>query len=306
MSNHQWRPLTTELGDTKSPLRQYMMSEFPNGLALRKQFRARSGPLIVEGNGTAPMTLGTAFDVMARMLIVPGHYPVDFIRSRWWQEAHDNAGIELVQIVRQALEEGGPAKERLYRSIWALGLLTEISRSMQAWMEGPVNPIVLAEGATLAGTVAALLTLAPEEALIQLDELRKLAETNLIPKLGDEDEVIFDPLLTGSVLIPASADIVADGLLIDMKVQLGTANAKTGVRTDDMTAQTVNQLVSYVLLDLDDFHKIKTLGIYSARYGSLITWPVQEALDLLAGKRVDLKRMREEFPDLLRNGFTSR
>jgi hypothetical protein len=304
MSNYQWRPLTTELGDPKSPLRQYLQAKFPNTLTLRKQFRARSYPLIVDGNGTRPMTLGTVFDVMMRLMIVPGHYPVDFPRTGWWQKAHDDAGAELVQIARQALDDGSTANEQFYRACWALGLLTEINRSLQAWELGPVNPIVLADDARLETSVADLLALAPDSALSQLDELRAVAETSFLPQLAKPVEL--DPFLVGSVIIPASADLIAGGVLVDMKVQLGPANSRTGVRADDMAARTVLQLIGYLLLDLDNDHGIKAVGIYSARYGSLITWPVREALDLLAGEQVDLGKMRKEFPALLRIGFAGR
>ena len=293
--------MVSELKDTKSPLRRYIVENFPNSLALRKEFRARSGPLLVAGNGTSPMTLGTAFDVMARLLIDPEHYPVNFLRSNIWREQHEEAGEQLVRIASDSLTGGPAAAESFYRASWALALLTEIYRSPFAWTDGPVNPILLAEGATLKSSVSALLALTPDSAVEQLNELREVAEASLIPQL--KTPVNLEPDLLGSILIPATADIIAGGVLVDMKVQLGLPNSKTGVRSDEMTILTVHQLIGYTLLDLNNDHKLEHLGIYSARYGALTTWPIQEAFNVLAGRPVDIALMRKQLPALLRSGF---
>ncbi|WP_166426784.1 hypothetical protein [Labedella populi] len=36
------------------------------------------------------------------------------------------------------------------------------------------------------------------------------------------------------------------------------------------------------------------MGIYSARFGHLVTWPVADVLEMLAGRPVDLADAREQ------------
>ena len=60
------------------------------------------------------------------------------------------------------------------------------------------------------------------------------------------------------------------------------------------------ELLGYLLLDYDDTYKIDALGVYSARWRYLATWPVDELLGVLAGDPVDLAQERADFAALVR------
>lgn len=103
------------------------------------------------------------------------------------------------------------------------------------------------------------------------------------------------------VFIPHWAD--GDLLLTD-----GTSSTlldvKTVMRTDHVgrTGRWLWQLLAYAWLDVDDDWCIRNAGLYLARHGALITWPVDElARRLLAAPYADdddLARLRAEFVDL--------
>jgi hypothetical protein len=73
----------------------------------------------------------------------------------------------------------------------------------------------------------------------------------------------------------ADADLILDGLLIDVK---GTV-APSRLRKPEFY-----QLLGYALLDYDDEYGIDRLGFYLPRFGRLITWPVGEYLAMLGGR----------------------
>ena len=97
------------------------------------------------------------------------------------------------------------------------------------------------------------------------------------------------PTFTGSALIKADADLIAAGLLLDLK-------------TDSKFSLSVTvlfQIIGYALLDFDDAYGIAEVGIFSARYVHLATWRLGDLLDELAGRTVSLAAVRREFRELL-------
>jgi hypothetical protein len=54
-----------------------------------------------------------------------------------------------------------------------------------------------------------------------------------------------------------------------------------------------------VLLDRGDWYGIRRVGVYLARQGRLVVWPLEELLAELAGRPVALQRLREEFAGLV-------
>lgn len=64
---------------------------------------------------------------------------------------------------------------------------------------------------------------------------------------------------------------------------------------------TVYQLISYALLDIEDRYRIEYVALYRARFGSAQRWPLQPLLTTLAGRPVELGRIRAEFCTAARN-----
>jgi len=119
-------------------------------------------------------------------------------------------------------------------------------------------------------------------------------ETTLIPHLATRPgRWHLGPVFTGSELLHADADLIAAGLLLDLK----TSAAKPSLARTDMF-----QVIGYALLDFEDAYRLTHLGIISARYAYLTTWPIQDLLDELAGHAVRLPDIRDDFRHLLREG----
>ncbi len=76
---------------------------------------------------------------------------------------------------------------------------------------------------------------------------------------------------------------------------------KDGARQAGLDCQTVLQLLGYTLLDFSAHFKISELGLCSARYAHLATWNLQQLLDELAGRSVDLAAERATFKEILRS-----
>lgn len=115
-------------------------------------------------------------------------------------------------------------------------------------------------------------------------------ENALLPELATRRGLwALGPTFAGSALIRADADVIAAGLLLDLKTV-----SKLSLGITDLF-----QVVGYALLDFDDEHQITELGIFSARYAYLATWGLGALLEELAGHPVSLQGTRMEFRGLL-------
>ena len=127
--------------------------------------------------------------------------------------------------------------------------------------------------------------------LDQLAGFRHVFSTILIPQLAARRGTwALGPTFTGSALIKADADLIAAGLLLDLK----TSAKKPSLGVTDLL-----QVIGYALLDFDDEYRLDALGIFSARYAYLAIWELPALLSELAGHDVDLRTVRGRFRDLL-------
>ena len=90
--------------------------------------------------------------------------------------------------------------------------------------------------------------------------------------------------------ITADADIVVDGLLLDIK---------STQHPHHLSMNAAWQLLGYLLLDTVDRYQIDTLGLYLTRSGVLVSWPVEEYLTLLGTRRRELPELRTVLAELL-------
>src|SRR5689334_20091435 len=97
------------------------------------------------------------------------------------------------------------------------------------------------------------------------------------------------PTFTGSALMKADADLIAAGLLVDLKT-----NSKFSL---GVTA--LFQVIGYALLDFHDTYHLDEVGIFSARYAHLAPWNLGALLDELAGQAIGLGALRQEFRELI-------
>ena len=315
-------PLTAEIASIRSPVRQFLGERFTSGLRdLQRRYREAAPSLAVPGVDRAdadPGTVGTAADWLLRFLVHPqpdlhlamlgvmrcARAKINLLTA--FAEIAESLGSSRSSIAAdfKALAGAAPAQrevtftgplpgnaaapEHLTRCCWALALLTE------GWRGGPMaaarGPLGQFRGhSRVCGDD--LLGLAPPAGLDQLARLRRVFETTLIPPLAARPgEWALGPTFAGSELIKADADLIAAGLLLDLK----TSAKKLSIPVTDIL-----EVIGYALLDFDDEYGLNTVGIFSARYAYLATWEIGALLDELAGHEVSLPAVRGEFRRLL-------
>ncbi len=287
MSFHLRRNLTSVLADKRSALRQYLDQRFTRLRPLQDEFRRQAGQLAIPGGDADPATVGSAFDHMTRFTLNPD-YPAPLAIRGFSPRQPEFAAI--AEVITYAQEHANPLARRtteLSRACWALACCTSVYRG--GWE--PENPLTrLAQEGRF--TTSALLDLASDDAELQLDALQRLAKDRFYPEMHPERQLVIGPEFDGSALCPADADFICDGVLIEIKTRLGTANKKTGERSDGLSNIDLYQVICYALFDRSDRHRITDIGFYSARYGNYIHWPLTQALSVMADEEVDVANER--------------
>lgn len=292
MGRYHFANLTTAVADHDSPLRNYLHERFPNTRALQAEYRERCGPLLVAGGGADPATVGAAFDVLTRFVLDDGYVP-RFAALAFHGKPHLLRPIG--EVARAAQEAAGRGDiDRLARASWALALCTAVYR--QGMLPDSALASLIEAGRF---TSPVLMSLASADALRQLRDLHSVASEKFVPAISPIRRLDLGPTFEASLLCPADADLIVDGTLLDIKTRLGTVVPRTGARRDVFKATDIYQVLAYTLFDRSDTYAITAIGIYSARYGLFVTWPLDDVLATLAGEPVDLRRAREQVWRLL-------
>jgi hypothetical protein len=117
--------------------------------------------------------------------------------------------------------------------------------------------------------------------IIQMTKKLEFAFSDRMP-----DRIVSNPILGRSDLnIGADGDLILDDCLIDIKA---TINAK-------VSQAMLHQVVCYTLLDREDRFAIRETGLYMARQGALIVWPLPELLMMLGSNNTDIGMLRTLF-----------
>jgi hypothetical protein len=302
-------PLTSELADPRSPVRRFLEERFGHGLRdVQRRYRLDAPDLVVPTvprEVVNPGTVGGAADWLLRFMLHPAPSLELAITGAGFFGASSGMVAALAEIAGSlgmssaaATSSAGSGfvgpipgndadPEVLARACWLLSLLTEVFRvGPVAADSGPLSPFLKRRA-----SADELLGLAPPGALDQLTAFRDVYEAALLPVLAlRPGQWHLGPTFTGSRLVRADADLIAAGLLIDLK----TAAAKPSLGIKE-----AYQVIGYALLDFDDAYQLNVVGVFSARYAYLATWDLRELLDRLAGHAVSLAGTREEFRRLL-------
>lgn len=323
--------LTSHLDDPRSPVRRYVADKFGHVRNLRfadtdaptshidldgermplvELERFAPGPARVmpsDRDGYPWATSGTAWDYRLRYLFEVAN-PAAFVASTGAQMLHRSAhrgppaiaGIrgelgrgwtelaaalgeltERVSPVGRALEP--PDERRLSQLCGALALYEQLFRMGRAGPGWERSPLVQA-GPDI--DLPALLGLVDPRLTDDLAAMTGLFVTER-PTLLTARPVTANPTVARSGdLGGADADLIVDRLLLEVKV---TANAS-------LSQLVVWQVLGYLLADTDDTHRIRHVGFYFPRQGTLWTFGVPEFLRRLAGEQdVDLVVARLEF-----------
>ena len=136
-----------------------------------------------------------------------------------------------------------------------------------------------------------LLGLASPAALGQLAGFREVFASALLPQLASRPgRWVLGAEFAGSALMKADADVIAAGLLLDLKTDVEAVPRRhDDAPGDRIRAARLRRRVSAHARS----------GTFSARYGYLATWDLASLLDELAGRSVNLRSSRDEFRLLL-------
>ncbi len=267
----------TLTGDIKKPetsIGAYLRTTFPNTKHLQDWIKENTGPLLVEGEQRTSSLVGTATDIIVALLLAPGEAPASSRLLFPFNTGYHEVVGELARLVTEDRDIEVQA-----RAAYAL------AETVAAYRAGAWGAEM--KGRILEGdfTVEAALEDAPRNAVVELIQLRQLAIGRLLPRLNPPyvHGATFDLTHVGpEQRLAAEADLIAGGLLIDVKTTMG-AKLKNGTRPNTVRPDALHQLVAYALLDHSDAYSIDHVGIYSARYGHTHVFILQELLDTLAG-----------------------
>ncbi|MFJ9369725.1 hypothetical protein ACIRRA_35650 [Nocardia sp. NPDC101769] len=298
--SYQYSSLTGAIDDMASPLRQYFDQRYPNLEPVQADYRARAGTLLVGCTGASPGTLGAAFDYLLRFTCGAEYVPETAVFAEPIFHRPDHIAVvwELATLAGHAYMRPLPENtlEIVARASWALALCAELYRNPFVFSNSPLAEPIRSDRFT----TEALLALAPGDALTEMRSLYLLALTELAEFLPDPSSAVaLGPTFAASQLCSADADLIVDGVLIEVKTRLGAANRETGQRSDSLSLTDIYQIIGYALFDTTDTFSVHTAALYSARYGALHKWPLQQLLDTLADAPIDLAAERTHVWKLL-------
>ncbi|PXY16450.1 hypothetical protein BAY59_38475 (plasmid) [Prauserella coralliicola] len=200
---------------------------------------------------------------------------------------------DLLDRLRRYLAEHAPTGQlgtpgveaALARVFWLVSAFEDVYRAA-----GASAPAVLHElfGTPAPPSVEQMRAAAAEPVVAELVDLTRQLENS--GSLAQLRQLAGSPA-AGRPLGHAAPVFVhhwADG---DLLISDGRASAlldvKTVIRTDnaERTASWLHQLLGYAWLDITDRWRIRTVGLYLARHGVLVTWPVDELADQLLDSR---------------------
>lgn len=303
--------VTSQLRSAQSPLSGFFARELPLAApvvaALNRDLT--SHPLLfppASFRGGDWGTVGTAFDlrvrcyfsarlpearsamrgaVMVAHLIASETEGSETAAIPLWTKVIERIGVDLDRIGTAGRRLDWDDEDRVNAHCLVLALFEQCSRAAPR----PEFPAVMAMTAALAqNSTDPILELPKEHWLADLRQLSwRFIETQheLVHR-----PAVLNPTFAGSLDVGgADADLIVEDLLIDLKSS-----------RNPLTKEDLHEALAYVLLDYDDAFKIGRLGLYAARRGRLVSWPVSEAIRALSpGVSRSLPDLRERLRDAL-------
>lgn len=311
--------LTSHLKDPKSPVHGFVREHFPNTRSVVRAANADlKGAQTIRPAGAVHWgTVGTAIDHRIRYHFGPAHEAGAlrggaFMLERGMMRGtlhEDPETLDTLAVQTEAFRRSIPAffakldedlsrlrpwqdlrrfspddEALLCRNCVGLALFEQVFRVGRVSSRSPlVEP-------SPAWTADELLARVPD---LWVDDLRELSWA-FLDSHGDLSRGVhkaaLGPTFEGSLDVGgADADLVLDGLLVDVKT---TTNAK-------IAAEMLYQLLGYVLLDYSNRLGVWGVAVYLSRQRRLVRWALDELLEDLGAAR-DLPELREAFSAALR------
>jgi hypothetical protein len=284
---------------------------------VQREYRTNIGAIRIPAGGANPSTVGTAVDLALRFYIearpdlgmaagaainlgdVAEDLAADLVRRLDGTATRRRDLRPAGQPITDPLRVPARDIDTVVRASWLLALFVEMYRAGPR----PDNSLVQYFDTEPAPTVDGMLAIAHDHEVAEVRAIVELALAELLPRLTTEPAPWHvSPIFTGTQWMAADADLITARTLVEIKTKLGGKRKNDGSRFATLELETIRQLLGYVLHDVDDVYRLDRLAIYNARYGALTSWPLQELLDRLAGRPVDLAAEREAYRHLLTTG----
>ncbi len=251
--------LTSELEDPRSPISRWMQDQFPWTRDVLAEYRLAAPDLSVSGKGANPGTTGGALDWRLRFLVDPRpdvRMPIrvgEFLGEGMSAATRTLAELLDARTTDTSADSGyatAPVddavpiplrdEETLLQACWVLSLLTEVYRA---------GPYATSPLGTVPDhpTVDQLLDLAPAAAVDDLQAMTGLARSVLVPELHAWGRPVYvGPTFDGSQYVHADADLIAGGVLLEVKATIGQKR-KDGSRYCGLDTLTLHQVLGYAV-----------------------------------------------------------
>lgn len=276
--------LKRELEDSQSPIRAWLATHMP-GLpkAMRSSWVAAMPAACV-----VPTPTGQPADVLGHAISERIVWEYTPLAGRATRTVHGSgllssrgaskAFIDQLNAVASSRANGDQA--RTARTACVLGLLDRATRTGltdETWYV----PLLAAKNLDEA------LASVPAEWAADVATVADLALPQLAHLTG---HVIAGPVFAGSNLVDgADADLIIGNTLVEIKA----------IKPRELKLRDLQQVVAYALLDTDDKYQLSNIAILSARYGTLVTWQLDEIISEASQHQLSLKEARQRMSSSL-------
>jgi len=254
---------------------------------MQASWKMAGEPLIMPAESVVWSLVGAAFDYRVRYFftITP---PDQFVAAHGAGLEMQASFFNLATALTTFIENNNPCRELLplkaeallARYCYVLAMYESLFRA--TIVNSPL--FSLRPGAS----ANEQLTLAPSADIADLVALAEAAAVAL--EQFFVKPMIANPKFAGSNDVGgADADLIIENCLIDIK----TTKSKSLGRDD------AYQLVGYTLLDYEDEYGISSLGFYLSRIPALITWPTDEAIEVMSNGVETVGSLRNSLKSLL-------
>ncbi len=295
------QPLTEHLKDSNSPVKQFLEQRFPRTASLTQKAN-----LQLQSEGTInPGFKPEIYDILATAIGYRIRYsfaitPSDqlaawggtMVLSLYWggnpYGPHSGKLIEdFFDSLDDILEAIAPVKQRLKdvpekllaRYCYVLALFEQLYRNTASCL---YSPLLIPRRKQ---SIVELLEIPTDAEIDDLCAMSWLFYDRYHDRLSLRS-VLSPTLKRCGVVSESDADLIVDGCLMEIKASI----------KPEIESPLLWQLAGYLLLDDKDRYKIRSVGIYMARQGKLLQWPIVDFLRLLTGNdTVPLAQLRQEF-----------
>ena len=279
--------LTGLIKSPHNPVGQFCRKAMPGGIVAKIANKKLSTSITSfpqgERKGYPYSLTGTAFDYRARLFFEPEFSFIGTVALLSTSQGYGKDGCENTEwFLWNATGSGVTPKQRGDDDY--LARLCVIAAHLEAmYRTGVVSNWFLEAEAMTPNQLLASIPGAQVSDITQMAEKLRFAFSDRMP-----GRVVSNPAFTRPELnIGADGDIVLDDCLVDIKT---TTSAK-------VSRVMLHQVVCYALLDKDNLYGIRKVGLYMARQGALIAWPLPELLMLLGGNNTNISSLRRMFEE---------